>query len=377
MEQSRYQSWGRYPRNPQRALCARDRFTPFVDLDDFAELSMLPFGNGRSYGDSCLNDGGLLLDTRKLDKFIHFDPERALLRCESGVLLAAINDLIHPHGLVLPTTPGTAFVTVGGAVANDVHGKNHHLDGSFGCHVKALEIWRSDGSKIECSVDTNRGLFDATIGGLGLTGLITWVEIALKRVPCADVFAQTIPSRCLDESIRLLEDSEQSHEYVAAWIDCLAHGRNLGRGYITRANHLDASFDLEPSPSPSTLQIPFTPPISPLNRLSLRAFNELIYCRKAKPSLPKRCAYSAFHYPLDGIHNWNKLYGRSGFLQYQCVIPGDDAHATVRQLLMRIASSGEGSFLTVLKKFGPTAVKWLAFIPATWTDPGTGLPQSR
>ncbi|MCB1745055.1 MAG: FAD-binding oxidoreductase [Gammaproteobacteria bacterium] len=327
------------------------RFDP-LPIADVGEAGLLPFGNGRSYGDSCLNEGGLLLDTRGLDRFIRFDPQRALLRCESGVLLGEINALIHPHGLVLPTTPGTRFVTVGGALANDVHGKNHHRVGSFGCHVTCLELLRSDGERLLCSAEHNADWFAATIGGLGLTGLVTWAEIALRRVPTPDLEVEFLPCANLDQVLEQSQQAEQGHEYIAAWIDCLARGPHLGRGYLMRANHASTASVGPRRPPRRAVRVPLTPPLSPLNACSLRIFNALIHARHARGVTRRRMSYDAFHYPLDAVLGWNRLYGPRGFLQYQCVVPEPDAGGAIRRLLERIAAAGEGSFLTVLKKLG-------------------------
>ena len=226
MGQSRYQSWGRYPKVNQTAFTMLWRHEDFPRDAIDAAGSVLPFGNGRSYGDSCLNDGGALIDTRALDRFIQFDPESGVLRCEAGVLLSDILDLVLPRGWFLPVTPGTQYVTIGGAVANDIHGKNHHRAGTIGCHVTAFELLRSDGSRLLCSEIENSDWFRATIGGLGLTGIITWVEFLLKPVMSPYMLEETIRFANLDEFFELTTASDQTFEYTVAWIDCIASGAN-------------------------------------------------------------------------------------------------------------------------------------------------------
>jgi FAD/FMN-containing dehydrogenase len=316
------------------------------------EGSVLPRGNGRSYGDSCLNDQGTLLLTCGLDRYIQFDPVTGLLECESGVLLSEILDLAVPQGWFLPVTPGTKFVTVGGAIANDVHGKNHHRVGSFGHHVEGFELLRSDGSRRWCSSVEHADWFSATIGGLGLTGLITRARIRLRRVASPWMATEIIRFRNLSEFFQLSTQSESDHEYTVAWIDCVARGKALGRGLFSRANHAPANPECRPSARARRLQVPFTPPVSLINPLSLRAFNIAYYHKQRSDRTYAVTHYDPFFYPLDGIGQWNRIYGPHGFLQYQCVVPPETATVTITQLVERIASSGTGSFLAVLKQFG-------------------------
>lgn len=341
------ESWGRYPLpRAQRLLRLRDRDAPLPAFDGTA----LPHGNGRSYGDSCLNDGGTLLVTRDLDRFIAFDAATGVLRCEAGVLLADILDLVVAQGWFLPVTPGTKFVTVGGAIANDVHGKNHHVAGCFGEHVTGFELLRSDGSRRWCSPQENAEWFAATVGGLGLTGLITWAELSLKRVRGPWLSVETHRFAHLAEFFPLAAASERDYEYTVAWIDCAARGNALGRGHFIRANHAPATDG--PRPSRRRLTVPLTPPVSLINGLSLRAFNALYYHRQRDRVRHALSHYEPYFYPLDAIGQWNRIYGPRGFLQYQCVIPPQHALAGMTELLRRIAASGRGSFLVVLKLFG-------------------------
>lgn len=358
------QSWGRYPPATQGVRHLHDRFSMLPKFEGHA----LPRGNGRSYGDVCLDDGGTLLDARGLDRFIAFDPATGVLRCEAGVLLGAILDLFVPLGWFLPVVPGTRFVTVGGAIANDVHGKNHHAVGSFGCHVRGLELLRSDGTRQFCSPSENADWFAASVGGLGLSGLMTWAELQLRRVPSAWFDTETRRFDKLDDFFELSEESASRFEYTVAWVDCVARGKSLGRGVFSRGNHRDTPAGAKP-PSEGSLRVPATPPFSLVNGLSLRAFNWQHFHRAPKTLQRAPQHYRPWLFPLDGIRNWNRMYGPHGFLQYQCVLPPATSREGVRELLDRIAASGTGSFLAVLKQFGAIESPGLLSFPR----PGTTL----
>lgn len=358
------QSWGLYPPASQNVLHLRDRNARFPAFAGHA----LPRGNGRSYGDVCLDDGGTLLDTRGMDRFITFDPANGILRCESGVLLGDILKLAIPHGWFLPVVPGTRFVTVGGALGNDVHGKNHHAVGSFGCHVRAFELLRSDGNRLICSASENADWYAATIGGLGLTGLVTWVELQLRRVPGAWFMTETQRFNGLSDFFTLSNEAEHESEYTVAWVDCTCRGAALGRGVFSRGNHI-APPPASIVPNEGKLCMPFTPPWSLVNGPSLRAFNALYFLRAPHAPRTSPVHYRPWLFPLDGIRDWNRMYGPRGFLQYQCVLPPQSAGDGVRELLDRIASSGAGSFLAVLKQFGTIASPGLLSFPR----PGTTL----
>jgi len=352
------ESWGRYPRAHQHILVPEGRNAPPPHVAG----KWLPYGNGRSYGDSCLNDGGTLLHTRRLDHHIQFDETTGVLRCESGVQLADIIAIALPRGWFLPVTPGTRFVTVGGAIANDVHGKNHHRHGSFGEHVRAFELLRSDGSRLRCTPEENAELFRATIGGLGLTGMVTWAEIALRRVPGPWLDAENRRFDSLADFFRISAESDATHEYTVAWIDCLAGGKSAGRGVFSRANHAQAPATMT-EPAPRARKFPVTPPVSLVNPLSLRLFNAW-HWRKHSPKPHSELGhYLPFFYPLDAIEGWNRMYGPRGFLQYQCVVPPKDAQAVVAELLARIRRRGSGSFLAVLKQFGDRAPAGMLSFP--------------
>lgn len=350
-----YRSWGCIPEEaPQaRRMRWRDELLPNT------AASLLPFGNGRSYGDSCLNNNGMLLDTRGLNRFIAFDTAQGILRCEAGVLLSDILEHSVPRGWFLPVTPGTRFVTVGGAIANDVHGKNHHRSGSFGHHIRCFELLRSDGSRLLCSPEENPDWFAATIGGLGLTGLIVWAEIKLKTVPGPFIEAETIRFGCLEEFFELSRESHAHYEYTVAWIDSFARGKTLGRGLFMRGNHAPGTVN-SPTGRRLKLGVPFTPPYSLVQPPLVKAFNILYYHKPL--GRVRKAHYEAFFYPLDGIGQWNRLFGPRGFFQYQCVLPAESGLEATRELIRRVARAGAASFLSVLKVFGnQRPAGWLSF----------------
>lgn len=324
--------------------------------------SLLGFGNGRSYGDSCHNSKGDLVDMRSHDQIIGFDRKGGLIEVEAGVMLSSLIDQIVPHGYFLPVTPGTRFVTIGGAIANDVHGKNHHRRGTFGCHVESLKLLRSDGKIRLCSPERNSKLFAATIGGMGLTGLILSATIRLMKVPGADVTERITSFRCLDEYFAMAVQADDSNEYAVAWIDQLASGSNEGRGLLLTANHMSAGIGARAGPA--RLAVPFQPPMSVLNRPFLKAFNSAYFNkRRLGGPVPRRSPWQSYFYPLDGIRNWNRLYGPNGLYQHQSVIPEVVARQTVPGLLKAARDAGHGSFLTVLKRFGDVPSPGLLSFP--------------
>ncbi len=344
------QSWGRVcASSPLAVRAVPDLGVAQALVTGGAGLPMLAHGRGRSYGDVCLNSGGMILRTTGLDRFIAFDRSSGVLRCEAGVTLQHILELCVPMGWFLAVTPGTRDVTVGGAIANDVHGKNHHWAGSFAHHVTRLELLRSSGERIVCSPDERPDLFSATVGGLGLTGLITWAEIELQPVANAFMTVQTTRFSNLETFWRLNAAAEASWPYTVAWIDCLARGGQRGRGVFMAGRHAAMQQSL-PAWQESRRTIPLDPPISLVNSLSLRAFNTF-YWHGARDGVALS-HYVPYFYPLDAIANWNRIYGRRGFFQYQCVLPPATMRAGVDALLQRISRSGQGSFLAVLKTFG-------------------------
>lgn len=353
-------SWGNVIRVSHELYGLHSRHDRFPTMA--AAATVLPFGNGRSYGDSCLNVGGALLQTRTLDRFIRFDRDTGVLACEAGVLLADILRLVVPAGWFLPVVPGTCYVTVGGAIANDVHGKNHHRAGTFGRHVRQLELLRSNGDRIVCSPTGNPQWFAATVGGLGLTGVITWAELQLRRIPGPRLAVESIRFTNLDDFFALCAESESSSEYTVAWIDCLGRGSKLGRGILQRANHAAGQSARSPLARKS-LSVPFPLPVSLVNGVTLRVFNTLHYHKQRARQKRTSEHFQSFFFPLDGILHWNRLYGPAGFYQYQCVIPGAAAQGATAELLETIARSGLGSFLAVLKRFGAVSSPGMLSFP--------------
>jgi len=322
------------------------------DLGQF-ERSVLPYAYGRSYGDSCLNEGGVSLDVSHLRRFISFDEETGVICCEAGVSLADILEVVVPRGWFIPVSPGTKFVSVGGAIANDVHGKNHHKAGTFGCHVVRFKLLRSNGERLVCSPTQNTELFQATIGGLGLTGMILWAEIRLKPIVNPYIDMESIQFSSLDEFMQISAETDKKYEYTMSWVDILIGGDALCRGIYMCGNNdqsRDRAKKLVKKKLP--LAVPFDFPAFVLNSLTVKSFNELIFHTQLSKRVHKVVSYEPFFYPLDVIHNWNRMYGKRGFLQYQFVVPFDDGFGAMRDILGRIRKSGEGSFLTVLKTFG-------------------------
>ncbi len=345
-----FESWGRFPE------AAHKEVVQFRRSDGLSRLppgmSVLPFGLGRSYGDSCLNNENALLDTASLAYVQEFDNETGVLRCEAGVSLDEILTVFVPRGWFLPVTPGTRFVTMGGAIANDVHGKNHHCAGAFGKHVRRFGLLRSDGSSVECSPSSNADLFNATIGGLGLTGLITWAEIQLKKIRNPMIDSETVKFGNLDEFFAISEESEK-YEYSVSWVDCVSKGDALGRGLFMRgsSNTTVDRKDLKPRKS-LTLTFPFEAPSFLLNPLTIKAFNIAYYGKQRAKEVKKTVHYEPFFYPLDAVLEWKRMYGKRGFLQWQCAVPYGDGGAAIKEIFRLIADSGKGSFLAVLKTFG-------------------------
>jgi FAD/FMN-containing dehydrogenase len=340
-------SWGRYPKTAHQYV-HRPAWNDQVGeiLRAAPPASLLPYGLGRSYGDSCLNAGRELIDCRRLNRILGFDESTGTVRCESGVTLSDIVDIFLPRGWFLPVTPGTQFVTVGGAIANDVHGKNHHCAGSFGAYVRQIGLHRSNDGLVFCSPQENSNMLRATIGGLGLTGVIAWADIQLKPVAGPWIDSESIPFHSMTRFLELSRESNDHFEYSVAWIDCFS-GRNP-RGIFFRGNHSATPGSLQPRFSP---KIPFALPCWVLNRYSIKAFNAAYYKIHSAKKGASVVPYDSFFYPLDFFGQWNLLYGRQGFLQYQCVIPEANVDA-FSDLLDRIARSGMGSFLGVLKQFG-------------------------
>ena len=346
-----FNSWGHFPpATPSRP----HRVT---SSDRLPEGVLLPRGLGRSYGDCCLNSGHTLLLTESLDEVMSLDTDSGIVRLGGGVSFDQLMRQCIPRGWFPPVVPGTKFITVGGAIANDIHGKNHHLDGTFGCHVRRFELLRSDGKRYQCSTTENPELYAATIGGLGLTGLIVWAEIQLRRVVATDMQTHIVKFANLQEFLALSDEFKNSR-YTVAWVDSQARGQELGRGHFMVGEHADDG-ELQLHTERQWRSVPVFMPRFTLNRLSVRAFNCLYFHRQRRARRAHRQHFDSFFFPLDGIRNWNRIYGRRGFVQYQCVVDADAAG----ELLLRMAGVGPGSFLTVMKRMGPVTSPGLMSFP--------------
>jgi FAD/FMN-containing dehydrogenase len=376
VSKNRLLSWGNYPAFPQIPIACHWR----VDLEAvFRALrerhgSTLVYGSGRSYGDSCLAASDHVLHTRTLDRFLSADWSAGVLTAECGVTLEAILAVAVPRGWFLSVTPGTKYVTLGGAIANDVHGKNHHRRGTFGCHVRRFGLLRSDSGRITCSPDENAALFNATIGGLGLTGIIEWAEIQLMPIRSSQIDSVSQRFGNLDEFFALSDELDEQHEFCVSWIDCTADGKSIGRGLYVAGDFSDTGpLEVE---STRKLTIPFSLPTPLIGGASVRAFNEFYWRKAAASRLHTSSGYDRFFYPLDAICMWNRIYGRRGFQQYQALIPEAEAEAGVRALLSAIAQSRTGSFLAVLKRCGEIMSPGLLSFPGPGTTLALDFPQS-
>jgi FAD/FMN-containing dehydrogenase len=345
----RYQSWGRYPKAFNQTVLDLPSLHPPLPLPSDGS-SVLAYGLGRSYGDSCLNDGNAIIPMAGKDNFLAFDPASGVVKAQAGVSLATILDVFVPKGWFLPVTPGTKFVTLGGAVANDIHGKNHHVAGTFGRHVRSFGLLRSTGEHLTCSPTENQHLFAATIGGLGLTGLITWVELQLRAIRSPYLDTRTTKFRNLDEFFDISRESDATHEFSVSWVDCTSEGDNLGRGLFMAGNFSERT---KPRPYRS-LSIPFPcqAPSWLLNSYFMRSFNTLYYNKQRSHIVDGLTHYEPFFYPLDAILNWNRMYGSRGFFQYQFVVPFEQDRGIIKDIFARITRSKRASFLAVLKTFG-------------------------
>jgi len=358
--------WGRYPVQ----FCELERPERYADLRPDAD-SVIARGQGRSYGDAALNENGRVLLTERVNRLLEFDMVNGILRAEAGTTLAEILDVIVPVGWFLPVTPGTKFVSLGGCVAADVHGKNHHHEGSFGAHVLSMELILADGSRVACSPSEKAVLFWATVGGMGLTGIIG--EVTFKLIPIQSALMKVHHHAAVDleQLFRLMQDPDLDDRYTVAWIDSLATGKKLGRGIAMCGHHAVAEDvpdnfhgDIKPAHSHS---VPFDFPAWVLNPLSISAFNSRYYKREAGRRYPFLSNHDSYFYPLDAIAHWNRMYGKRGFVQYQCVIPDATSFEGIRKLLEELSNSRRPSFLAVLKRLGLQGRGLLSFPMAGYT----------
>ena len=349
--------WGRHPVGRGRV-----HRTEHLALPTDGE-TLIARGLGRAYGDAALpaEPGGLVVECARADRILSFDARTGRLSCEAGLSLAEILRVFLPHGWFPPVTPGTKFVTVGACVACDVHGKNHHLDGSFGAFVDRIVLITADGRPVECGPDRERELFLATVGGMGLTGLIAEVTLRLRRVESPWMVLETMAVDGLEAMLAGLERAA-GWQYSVGWIDCLARGRDLGRGILMRGRHAAAVEVADRRwPREWRLHVPVNAPEWLLNPLFMRWFNALYYRLHGGELTRRVVSYDRFFYPLDAVGRWNRLYGRRGFLQYQCVLPHEAGAGPIAAILDRLGAAGAASFLAVIKDCGPASDAYLSF----------------
>ena len=358
--------WGRFPVETCRIFRPEKRASLAAILASGEEPSFIARGLGRSYGDAALNRGGGVICFERLNRLIAFDPKTGVLECEAGVTFAEILDCFLPRGYFLPVTPGTKFVTLGGAIAHDVHGKNHHRAGTISNFVLDFRLQTPQGDVMTCSPRENPDVFWATVGGAGLTGFLLSARLRLQRVETAYVIVDFLKVPHFSDAIDAMTESDHLYEFSVAWIDCLARGRALGRSVLMRGN--PAKRDDLPAGSGDPLSprrrsersLPFNFPPGLLNRFTVGAFNALFYGRHRTTS-GRLADIDSFFYPLDSIRDWNRMYGRRGFVQYQLVFPLETGRAGLAEVLERISASGRGSFLGVLKRFGNANAGLLSF----------------
>jgi len=347
-------NWGNFPvvEKEIRSEDTTEKIKEFVRSNN----EIIARGNGRCYGDASLSEH--IFSTKRLNKLISFDRLNGVFECESGVLLSEILEVAVPQGYFLYVTPGTKFITLGGAIASDVHGKNHHAEGCFSEYVLEFSLLNENGDVLKCSRTENIEKFWATIGGMGLTGIILSAKFKLKNIETAYIRQESIKAENLDAIFELFDESE-SWTYNVAWIDCLQKGKNIGRSIMMRGEHAfqhqlpeklkQNPLRLKSKPIPT---IPFYFPDFVLNNITVKIFNFLYFNKQSKKEVKNFVDYETFFYPLDVVNDWNKIYGKSGFIQYQMVIPKAAGKEGMRKILETIALSGNGSFLAVLKLFG-------------------------
>lgn len=357
-------AWGNYPKIESEVIHLRSvqQAQKEIETND----SIISMGMARSYGDSALSQN--IIITRRFNYILDFDGEQGIVTCESGVTLKDLLNTFVPKGWFLPVTPGTKYITVGGAIASDVHGKNHHREGTFCDHLLLLELLLPSGDIIICSPTINSKIFRATCGGNGLTGIILRATFQMKRIETAYIRQRTIKAKNLGQMVELLEMNE-NYTYTVAWIDCMAKRNSLGRGVLFLGEHAEkvdlASEKLNGNPyiikDHKKLNVPIFFPNFVLNKMSIESFNSLYYFKFPKDVHDCIVDYDTFFYPLDSIYNWNRIYGKRGFTQYQLVIPKSSGIKGVQRIIKRVSDKKMGSFLAVLKIFGKANGNLLSF----------------
>jgi FAD/FMN-containing dehydrogenase len=345
--------FGRYP----KAKCRVSKPSSISEIkNSIGETSIIPRGLGRSYGDASLNDKGFVAETLLMNRFLAFDEETGIIRCEAGVTYKDLLDTFVLRGWFPPVTPGTKYVTVGGAIASDVHGKNHHVDGSISNFVKSIKVLTASGDIIECLREKNSDLFWATIGGMGLTGFITEAEIQLRKIDSPYLFNKAIKLHNIDALFEQFE-SDEDYTYSVSWIDIVASGKKYGRNVLLHGNH--AKYDeLPPALKEKSkkkyvekkVNVPFEIPFTTLNKFTITTFNSMYYMSSRNKEDFQH--YDKYFYPLDSILNWNHIYSKSGLVQYQLNVPEDRGKEAIDKVLKKVVAYGGGSFLAVLKKMG-------------------------
>lgn len=357
-------NWGKYPEIDAKVLHPGSIARAQALTNDL--FPVIARGMGRCYGDSSLSKN--IVSTLKLNHLLEFDSSNGILTCESGVTFEDILNVFVPKGWFLPVTPGTKFITVGGAIASDIHGKNHHAAGTFSDHVKWFKLLLPDGSIKHCSREENSELFHLTCGGMGLTGIILSACFQMEKIETSYIRQEAVKAKNLDEIMQLFEDSSQWSKTVA-WIDCLAKGNKLGRSIMTRgefANLNELKTNAQKSNPLKThkdgkLTLPFDFPTFTINPLSVKAFNFLYYNKQQKHVKHSIVHYENFYYPLDAILHWNRIYGKGGFTQYQFVLPPEKSREGLIEIIQHIGKRNMGSFLTVLKLFGEQNENYIRF----------------
>lgn len=353
MYKTNIQNWGNYPEIESEVL-ETSSYSEIRSLIN-SKSKLIARGNGRSYGDSSLQN--TTISTLKLNKFLLFDKEKGILKVEAGVLLSEILEVIVPFGFFLPVTPGTKWITIGGAVASNIHGKNHYKEGAISNYIESFEIITDSGDLLNCSRVEHTALFSETIGGMGLTGIIMTVTIRLKAIETSFMTQTSIKAKNLDEILTLFEKYKH-YTYSVAWIDSLKTGKNMGRSILMLAEHAtksdlkDNQANVLPTHTRKQINIPFYLPNYTLNKFTIRLFNTLFYNKQLVREKQTIAHYDTFFYPLDMLNNWNRIYGKNGFTQYQFVIPFERGREGLIKIMKEITESGCGSFLAVLKTFG-------------------------
>lgn len=365
-------SWGRYPYVPQQTIPVywQDEVAlTFSALKKEAQGGVLAYGCGRSYGDSCLAQANKVLAMTGMNHLLAADWQRGVVLAEAGLTLAELIRIVLPRGWFLPVTPGTQFVTLGGAVANDVHGKNHHVMGTFGRHINRIFLYRSDEGIVECSAQKRPELFSATVSGLGLTGIILAVELQLRPIVSNAMDQRSFRFNGLAEFFALSDQHDKNNEYAVAWIDCLAPNKLRGH-YITAQHASSGTLELS---EPKNRHVPLILPFSLINSFTTRILNTYYYYRQFKKVA--RVSYDHFFYPLDGLLEWNRLYGRAGFQQYQCVVPEVNAKEALQAIMQIITRKKVSSFLAVLKRCGELVSPGLLSFPLPGVSLALDFPQ--